>query len=195
MNVGITGNIGSGKSTVCQIFETLGIPTYYADVEAKKLMTEDPLVREQIKLLFGVKAYTVDGILDRKYIGDIVFNNPQMLSRLNYIVHPAVKRHSSAWAKIQKKAAYTLKEAALLIESNNHEAMDKIIVVTAPLDLRVNRVMERDGATKEEVMAREQKQMDESKKVALADFVINNDGSISLVQQVHQIHQKLMVES
>lgn len=191
MNIGITGNIGSGKTTVCKIFETLGIPIYYADTEAKKLMTEDSLVREQIKLLFGVKAYTSEGVLDRKYLGDIVFNNPQMLTRLNYIVHPAVKRHSADWAKSHKKAAYTIKEAALLIESNNHKAMDKIIVVTAPLDVRINRVMERDAATKEEVMARESKQMAQEKKVALADFIIDNDGNSSLVKQVHKIHQAL----
>lgn len=191
MNIGITGNIGSGKTTVCSIFETLGIPIYYADTEAKKLMTDDALVREQIKLLFGVQAYTKEGDLDRKYIGDIVFNNPQMLTRLNYIVHPAVKRHSAAWAKAQKKVPYTLKEAALLIESGNHKAVDKIIVVTAPLALRINRVMARDEATKEEVMARESKQMAESEKVALSDFVINNDGNTSLVQQVHKIHQEL----
>ena len=192
MNIGITGNIGSGKTTVCKIFETLGIPIYYADAEAKKLMTDDPLVREQIKLLFGVKAYTDDGALDRKFIGDIVFNNPQMLSRLNYIVHPAVKRHSSDWAKSHKKAAYTLKEAALLIESGNHKAMEKIIVVTAPLDVRVERVMKRDSATKKEVMARENKQMSEAKKVEMADFVIHNDGKTSLIQQVHKIHQTLI---
>lgn len=192
MNIGITGNIGSGKTTVCRIFETLGIPIYFADTEAKKLMTDDPLVREQIKLLFGVKAYASDGALDRKYIGDIVFNNPQVLTRLNYIVHPAVKRHSAAWAKAQKKVPYTLKEAALLIESGNHEAADKIIVVTAPLEVRISRVMARDEVTREEVMARESKQMDESEKVALADYVINNDGNTSLVQQVYKIHQELM---
>lgn len=192
MNIGITGNIGSGKTTVCKIFEALGIPIYYADAEAKKLMTDDPLVREQIKLLFGVKAYTAEGALDRKFIGDIVFNNPQMLSRLNYIVHPAVKRHSADWAKSHKKVAYTLKEAALLIESDNHKAMDKIIVVTAPLELRIERVMARDAATKEEIMARERKQMSEAKKVKLADFIIINDGNTSLVQQVHKIHQSLI---
>jgi dephospho-CoA kinase len=143
-------------------------------------------------LLFGVKAYANDGALDRKFIGDIVFNNPQMLSRLNYIVHPAVKRHSADWAKGHKKAAYTLKEAALLIESGNHKAMNKIIVVTAPLDVRVDRVMKRDSASKEEVMARENKQMSEAKKIELADFIINNDGNTSLVQQVHKIHQTLV---
>lgn len=192
MKIGITGNIGSGKTTICKIFETLGVPIYYADTEAKKLMTEDPLVREQVKLLFGVKAYLQDGSLDRKYIGSIVFNNTQMLTRLNYIVHPAVKRHSTQWAKSQKKAKYTVKEAALLIESGGHDALDKIIVVTAPLDLRVQRVMKRDNASREEVLAREDKQMPESEKVMKADFLIHNDGDTSLVQQVHKIHRELL---
>ena len=192
MNIGITGNIGSGKTTICKLFETIGIPIYYADTEAKKLMTEDAVVREQVKLLFGVKAYLNDGSLDRKYIGGIVFNNPQMLSRLNYIVHPAVKRHSAQWAKNQKKAAYTLKEAALLIESGNHQSIDKIIVVTAPLDVRISRVMQRDGVSKEEVLARDSKQMPEAEKVAFADFVIKNDGNTSLIKQVHKIHLEIL---
>ncbi len=192
MNIGITGNIGSGKTTICKMFETLGIPIYYADTEAKKLMTEDPLVREQVKLLFGVKAYQEDGSLDRKFIGGIVFNNTQMLTRLNYIVHPAVRRHSAQWSKNQKQAIYTLKEAALLIESDNYKSMDKIIVVTSPLDIRVARVMKRDGVSKEEVIARDNKQMPEVVKVKKADFVINNDGNTSLIKQVHRIHKEIL---
>lgn len=192
MYIGITGNIGSGKTTVCGIFETLQVPIYYADTEAKKLMTEDANVREQIKLLFGLKAYNEEGALNRKFIGDIVFNNPKMLSRLNYIVHPAVKRHSAEWAKKQKKAPYTIKEAALLIESGNHEALDKVIVVSAPLDMRVKRVMQRDDVTEAEVLLRENKQMPEADKLSIADFKVVNDGKHSLVQQVHDLHKKIM---
>ena len=192
MKVGITGNIGSGKTTVCKIFETFGIPIYYADIEAKKLMSEDINVKEQIKLLFGLEAYLEDGTLDRAYIANIVFNNPQMLTRLNYIVHPAVKYHSAQWAKNQKKAPYNLKEAALMIESENHKALDKLIVVSAPIDIRVARVMKRDNVEEEAVMARESKQMPEAEKLKIADYVITNDGKKSLIKQVHRIHNELL---
>ncbi len=192
MNIGITGNIGSGKTTICKIFETLDIPVYYADDMAKKLMVENPHVKEKIKLLFGLKAYSEEGRLDTAFLGGIVFNNPQMLSRLNYIVHPAVAADSITWAKRQKGVQYTLKEAALLIESESHKSLDKLIVVTAPLEMRIERVMKRDGVTREEVLAREDKQMSESEKVKLADFVIINNEQTSLVQQVQTIHNQIL---
>ncbi len=192
MKVGITGNIGSGKTTVCKIFETLGIPIYYADVEAKRLMVENTHVVEKIKLLFGLKAYLNDGSLDRKHLGSIVFNNPQMLTKLNYIVHPAVREDSARWAKSQKNVSYVLKEAALMVESENYKDLDKLIVVTAPLETRVQRVMERDEVDKEAVLAREKNQLPEAKKVALADYTINNDGMQALIPQIHKIHQELM---
>ncbi len=192
MKVGITGNIGSGKTTICKIFETLDIPIYYADDQAKLLMVEDQNVREKIKLLFGIKAYQDDGTLDRAYIGSIVFNNPQMLSRLNYIVHPAVRAHSAKWAKLNSKAPYVLKEAALMVESENYKDLDKLIVVSAPLELRIQRVMKRDGVDKEAVMARENKQMAEAEKIELADYIIINDGDQALIPQVQKIHKSLL---
>ena len=192
MKIGITGNIGSGKTTVCKIFETFGIPIYYADVEAKRLMIENANVKEKIKLLFGLKAYAQDGSLNREYIGGIVFNNPQMLTKLNYIVHPAVRADSARWAKEQKNAPYVLKEAALMVESENYKDVDKLIVVTAPLEIRLERVMQRDEVNKESVLSREKNQMSESEKVALADYTINNDGTQALIPQIHKIHQELI---
>jgi len=192
MKIGITGNIGSGKTTVCKIFETLDIPVYYADDMAKKLMVENAHVKEQIKLLFGLNAYHEDGSLNRNYIGGIVFNNPQMLMKLNYIVHPAVAEDSMDWAKNQKDVAYTLKEAALLIESGSYKALDKIIVVSAPLEVRVERVMLRDDVKREAVLARENKQMPESEKLKYADFTIVNDSNTSLVKQVQEIHNQIL---
>jgi len=192
MKIGITGNIGSGKTTVCKIFETLGIPIYYADDEAKRLMVENTHVVEKIKLLFGLKAYLDDGSLDRKHLGEVVFNSPQMLSKLNYIVHPAVREDSTRWAKAQKNVPYVLKEAALMVESENYKDLDKLIVVTAPLEIRIERVMQRDEVDKEAVLAREKNQMSEDEKVALADFTINNDGSQALIPQIHKIHQELI---
>jgi dephospho-CoA kinase len=192
MKIGITGNIGSGKTTVCKIFETLGIPVYYADIEAKRLMIENTHVVEKIKLLFGLKAYLEDGSLDRKYISEVVFNNPQVLSKLNYIVHPAVREDSERWAKAQKGAAYVLKEAALLVESESYKDLDKLIVVTAPIETRIQRVMKRDHVNKEAVLAREKNQMSEDKKIELADYKINNDGTEALIPQIHKIHQELL---
>jgi dephospho-CoA kinase len=192
MKIGITGNIGSGKTTVCKIFETLGIPVYYADIEAKRLMIENTHVVEKIKLLFGLKAYLEDGSLDRKYISEVVFNNPQVLSKLNYIVHPAVREDSERWAKAQKGAAYVLKEAALLVESESYKDLDKLIVVTAPIETRLQRVMKRDHVNKEAVLAREKNQMSEDKKIELADYKINNDGTEALIPQIHKIHQELL---
>jgi len=192
MKVGITGNIGSGKTTVCKIFETLGIPVYYADAQAKRLMVENIHVVEKIKLLFGLEAYLKDGSLDRKYLGNIVFNNPQMLSKLNYIVHPAVREDSNRWAEDQKKAPYVVKEAALMVESENYKDLDKLIVVTAPLETRIQRVMQRDGVNREAVLAREKNQLSEEKKVALANYTVNNDGTLALIPQIHKIHQDLI---
>jgi dephospho-CoA kinase len=192
MKIGITGNIGSGKTTVCKIFETLGIPVYYADIEAKRLMIENTHVVEKIKLLFGLKAYLEDGSLDRKYISEVVFNNPQVLSKLNYIVHPAVREDSERWAKAQKGDAYVLKEAALLVESDSYKDLDKLIVVTAPIETRIQRVMKRDHVNKEAVLAREKNQMSEDKKIELADYKINNDGTEALIPQIHKIHQELL---
>jgi len=192
MKVGITGNIGSGKTTVCKIFETLNIPIYYADAEAKRLMAEEPNVKEKIKLLFGVKAYLEDGSLDRKFLASIVFNNPQMLTRLNYIVHPAVREDSARWANAQKKAPYVLKEAALMVESENYKDLDKLIVVSAPLRIRVQRVMKRDKVDRQAVMARESKQISEQEKIGLADYIINNDGHHAIIPQVQKIHKKLL---
>lgn len=190
LKIGITGGIGSGKTTVCQIFETLGIPVYYADDRAKRLMTEDPILKRQIVELFGQEAYQKDGSLNRKHIADIVFNNKAQLARLNAAVHPAVGRDANAWHDAQN-APYTLREAALLFEAGSFRQMDKVITVTAPEEVRIARVMKRDQTTEEAVRARMDKQMPEAEKVERADFVIHNDGKHSLISQVLDIHRQL----
>ena len=193
LKVGITGGIGSGKTTVCKIFETLGIPVYYADERAKRLMTEDMELVAAIKKLFGEDAYFPDGNLDRGFIASIVFNDRKILDRLNDLVHPVVAKDGEKWHLEQQDVPYTLKEAALLIESGSHLLLDKIITVTAPLELRIQRVMARDKAERAAVEARINKQMPESEKVKIADFVIKNDGSMSLIKQVLKIHTDLIL--
>ena len=192
LQVGITGGIGSGKTTVCKIFEILNIPIYYADMEAKKLMVTNELLIQEIKDFLGPKAYLEEGQLNRKYIAQQVFNDEQKLKRLNSIVHPAMYKDGLRWHKEQKGVPYTLKEAAILFESNGHRSMDKTILVVAPLDIRLERVMARDKATKEEVLARVSKQMPDEEKIPLADFIILNDGKAPIVPQILKIHDRIV---
>jgi len=172
LQVGITGGIGSGKTTVCQIFEILNIPIYYADAEAKRLMVTNELLIQDIKDFLGPNAYLEDGQLNRAYIAEQVFGDEKKLARLNSIVHPAMYKDGQRWHQKQKDVPYTLKEAAILFESKGHLLMDQTILVVAPLETRLSRVMARDKATKEQVMARVSKQMPDSEKIPLADHYL-----------------------
>lgn len=194
LRIGITGGIGSGKSTVCRIFESLGIPVYDADYWAKWLLNHEEHLKKAVKEIFGTAAYTPTGEYDRAYVAKIAFQDPEKLAALNAIAHPAVAQHSQAWhaEKIAENAPYTIKEAALMIESGGHRAINFLIVVTAPEQLRIERIMQRDHSTEAEVLARIKNQWPEAQKIALADSVIVNDGQHSLVQQVWNIHQKLL---
>jgi dephospho-CoA kinase len=191
IKVGITGGIGSGKSTVCRIFETLGIPVYYADDRAKWLMTHDPELVKGIKALIGEDAYLPDGSLDRAKIASVIFNDKEKLAAMNALVHPAVWQDGENWHNSHSEVPYTLKEAALLFETGGYQLMDKMITVYAPKALRLERVMQRDGSKEEEVLARMDKQMPDERKMELADFVIHNDGQQSLIRQVLDIHRQL----
>lgn len=188
--IGITGGIGSGKTTVCKIFETLGIPVYYADEEAKKLMQHNAEVVAGIRSLFGDEAYNADGILDRAFLARQVFNDKEKLDRLNAIVHPATIRDSLEWAEKQT-SPYILKEAALLFESEAFHYVDKVIGISAPVTLRIHRTMKRSHITREEVSKRMKNQMDEEVKMRLCDFVIYNDGQQAIIPQVMKIHEQL----
>jgi dephospho-CoA kinase len=189
LKIGITGNIGSGKTTVSKIFEVLGIPVFYADDEAKKVMVNDSILIDEIKQAFGMESYFEDGSLNRKFIAGIVFNNDVELKKLNAIVHPAVFRAFDNWLAQFKNAPYILKEAALLFESSSYKMCDQSIMVTAPLNLRVERVMQRDGLTKEEILSREAKQFSEEKKLQLADYAIKNDNTRLVIPQVLALHE------
>jgi len=194
LRVGITGGIGSGKTTVCRIFETLGVPVYDADYWAKWLIANDTELRAAIVALFGSEAYLPDGAYNRAFVAGIVFNNPDKLAALNAAVHPAVEHHSRTWhdQKVQAGHSYTLKEAALLVESGGHLLLDVLIVVTAPEEIRIRRVMERDGIPESAVRARMRNQMPEAEKTALADYLIVNDGQRLLIPQVWTMHRKLL---
>jgi dephospho-CoA kinase len=193
LRVGLTGGIGSGKTTVAQIFEVLSIPVYYADSAARYLMNNDPELKKKIIASFGTDAYR-NGELNRSYLGSVVFQDTEKLKLLNSIVHPVTIRDSANWMKRQK-TAYAIKEAALIFEAGLEKHLDYIIGVTAPESIRIQRVVERDHVAMEKVLERLQHQMDEKEKISRCDFVIQNDGIQPLLPQVLAIHQSLMEAS
>jgi dephospho-CoA kinase len=193
LKIGITGGIGSGKSTVAKAFQVLGIPVYFADDAAKRLMNENDELKAKIQLHFGNQVYK-NGQLDRKLLAEIVFTSPQKLASLNKLVHPATLKDADEWMQKQT-SPYSLKEAALIFESGAQEHLDYVIGVTAPAPLRIQRTIQRDGITREEVIARIDKQMNESIKMKLCDFVLINNEQEMLLPQVLQLHENLLLLS
>lgn len=193
LKIGITGGIGSGKTTVCKVFETLGIPVFYADTVAKQIMVTDFILVDGVKAAFGAESYTVNGMLNNKHIANIVFNNKLELDKLNALVHPAVFRTFDEWVKkIPVSIPYILKEAALLFESNSYKMCDKSILVTAPLSLKLARVMQRDGVTEAQVTARMDKQFTDEQKAKMADYFVENTADRSVIMQVLDLHQQFL---
>ena len=186
--VGITGNIGSGKTTVSKVFELLGIPVFYADDQAKSVMVTDAELIRGIKQTFGAEAYFNDGALNRKHIASIVFNNDAELKKLNALVHPAVFRAFDNWVELQS-APYVLKEAAILFESGSDKDCDRTLMVAAPLELRLQRILQRDNITRAEAESRNARQFSDEKKIALADDLIHNDDTQLVIPQVLALHQ------
>ena len=189
LKVGITGGIGSGKTTVCRVFEVLGIPVFYADDAAKSIMHTDALLREDIIEGFGKDSYTVNGDLDRAYIAAIVFSNKEQLDKLNALVHPAVFRAFESWVAEQKDVPYVLKEAALLFESDAYKMCDQSILVKSPEALKFERIMVRDQITLEEVRLRMDRQFSDEKKEKMADHLITNNEQLLLIPQILALHR------
>ena len=192
--VGITGGIGSGKTTACKVFEVLGVPVFYADTVAKEIMCKDAVLVAGVKATFGHESYFEDGKLNNKHIADIVFNNEKALTQLNALVHPAVFRAFDTWeATIPQDTPYTLKEAALLFESGSYKMCDTTILVTAPYEIKLKRVMQRDGVSAEQVKARMDKQLSDEEKSKLANHFIVNDEQQSIIEQVLILHQQFLI--
>jgi len=193
LKVGITGGIGSGKTTVCKVFELLGIPVFYADDVAKSIMQTDPVLKTALLDTFGENSYTKDGMLNRAYISSIVFNDKQELEKLNSLVHPAVLRAFDNWVLEHHESPYVIKEAALLYESGGFKMCNKSILVIAPTLIKMNRVKLRDGISEEDIQLRMNRQFSDEMKIKYADHILNNDEKQLLIPQIIQLHQQFLL--
>lgn len=191
MRVGITGGIGSGKSTVCQIFEQLQVPVFYADKETKILYDNNPLVRDFLIQEFGSNIYN-GNILNRSALASIIFSDKQQLEKVNRFIHPLVFEQYEKWCGLHSGSAYTIKEAAIIFESGSHHHLHFVVAVVAPTELRIKRVMNRDQVGKVEVMARIKNQIPQEELERRCHFIINNDGTNSLITQVMNLHRELL---
>ncbi|MEY2705333.1 MAG: hypothetical protein RL407_1395 [Bacteroidota bacterium] len=191
LRIGVTGGIGSGKSTVCKVFSILGIPIYAADEQAKRLMAKEEGLKKKILSTFGPNAYSVEGELNRKFLASTVFSDPEKLASLNALVHPAVAADFDAWATIQT-SPYVIKEAALLFETGAAKQLDYVINVSSPLKIRLNRVLLRDPYRSEmQVNQIIDQQLPDEQKNVRADFIIKNQENKLIIPQVLDIHNKL----
>ena len=195
--IGVTGNIGSGKTTVCKIFEGLGLDIYYADAMAKRLYQTDSELKVGVLNLFGDASYDSDGELVRQVLSDAIYRDPKLREALNELVHPRVFADFKEWCD-QKRVMgkpYVIKEAAILFESGADKTVDLVIGVVAPLPLRLARVMGRDGGNEEAVMLRVQSQTPQEQWMDRCDYIINNDGQLPLEAQVLTIHEALLARA
>ena len=189
--VGVTGGIGSGKSAVCKIFEQCGAIVYYADPAAKCLMQKSETL-EKIKMLFGSQAVSKDGRLDTKYIANQVFADSIQLDRLNQLIHPLVWEDFEQWVRLHEKENILFLESALIVEANWMDKFDKIVVATAPEEIRIRRVMERDSVDYEQVKARIRHQIIEEERLKYADYIVCCDEKHLMIPQVIQIYETLL---
>ncbi|MBS2100038.1 dephospho-CoA kinase [Carboxylicivirga linearis] len=190
LKVGLTGGIGSGKSTVAQLLEVLGVPVYYADDRAKQIMNTQIEVVAQIKQLLGEEAYQ-NKVVNRTFVAQMVFNDKVLLQKLNQIVHPAVKNDFEQWCRFNSNSKIVVQEAAILFENGGFKKFDKMILVTAPVETRINRVMLRDNVSKEKVMERMNNQWTDEQKIELADKIIVNDDKQSVIEQTIELIKEL----
>ena len=188
IKVGLTGNIGSGKSTVCKVFESLGVPVFYSDVEAKKLYSREE-VKNKLMQRFGKSVFNNLGEVDFKKLASLIFSNKESLHFINNIIHPLVFESYNNWLSEYRENCYTIHESAILFEHHLEKRFDKTMLVYCPLDIRLRRVTERDGISEEEALKRVSNQMEDSLKNKLADFVIVNDGIKMVIPQIMEINK------
>jgi len=191
MKIGLTGNIGSGKSTVCRIFESMGIPVFYADLEAKLLYKKEE-VKKAVKNELGSTVFDIRQEVNFKKLASVIFSNKSALTFINGLIHPLLFERYNQWLKLHNKSPYTIHESAILFEHHLENRFDKTITVFCPEAMRINRVMQRDNIAKESVIQRISNQMDDETKNKLADFVIVNDGTKMLIPQVMEIDKAII---
>ncbi|MBL4578166.1 MAG: dephospho-CoA kinase [Flavobacteriales bacterium] len=189
--VGITGGIGSGKSTICKVFLQLGVPVYNADTRGKELLRINNAVKEQVIAVFGTETYLEDGSVNRNFLSQRVFTDPAALEKLNGIVHPAVRLDFEEWVG-QQESSYVLKEAAILVETGAYKELDTLIVVEADVDSRVKRVMERDQVGENKVLERVKAQITDEKRRTHADHIIDNNDDQLVIPQILAIHEDII---
>jgi dephospho-CoA kinase len=190
IKVGVTGGIGSGKSLICRVFSQLGVPVYSADDAAKNLMNNDPEIRMGLTVLFGSTIYK-DGILNRSTLSGLIFANPKLLADVNRIVHPRVGRDFSEWCSTFKSVPFVIQESAILFESNTFRLFDHIILVTAPEEIRIQRVLSRPGMTREKILRIIKNQLPEEEKMVRSHFVIKNDETTLILPLILSIFTEL----
>ena len=195
MKIGITGGIGSGKSTVCRIFRELGVPVYDSDLEAKKLTATHPEIRKQLIAKFGTEVYFDDHSLNKKYLAEIIFTKKEDLTFVNGVIHPIVNQNFNDWVERHRAYPYLLKEAAILFESGAYKQMDEVIMVFSPIDLRIKRVVQRDGVEKKTVLERIENQMSEEEKMKKSDEIVYNDDKNMLIPQILRLHKKYLSQN
>ncbi|WP_289045338.1 dephospho-CoA kinase [uncultured Olleya sp.] len=188
--IGLTGGIGSGKTTVANFFKTLGVPIYIADTEAKALMNRSKIIKRKLIKLFGEQAY-IDDKLNKPFVASQIFSNQDLLQQMNAIVHPKVAKHFANWVKKQS-TAYVISEAAILFENGSYKKYDYIITVVAPKEVRLKRVLKRDNSSKEKVEAIMNNQWSDNQKIELSDFVINNTNLETTKLEVGKVHKKIL---
>jgi len=194
LKVGVTGGIGSGKTLVCSIISAMGYPVFNADLEARRIIDSDSNVVCSIKKIFGDSIY-VNGILNRKEVAKIVFSDPFLLEKLNSIVHPAVAKHFSRWILPYSSRSLVIEEAAILFESGAYRSVDKTIVVTAPNELRIQRIKERDGISRETILGRMNNQLPQEELIKKCDYIIENDGVQLILPQIVRVINDILKDS
>jgi len=191
MRLGVTGGIGSGKTSVCRVFNTLGIPVFSADPEARRIMECDPEIIRGINSIAERDLYP-EGILDRMYLAKLIFTDPEKLKKVNALVHPSVFESFSSWAS-DKSAPYVIMEAAILFESGGHKLVDKVLSVIAPEEERINRVMQRNNLSREQVVERMRNQISDEKRIELSDYLIYNSENDMVIPSVLKIHSDILL--
>jgi dephospho-CoA kinase len=190
MKIGITGGIGSGKTSVCRVFNVLGVPVFSADLEARKIMDTDYNIIEKVRTIAGKDVYST-GTLNRKELAELIFNDENLLREINGVVHPVIFKNFLSWEK-SVSAAYVIMEAAILFESGASELVERVITVVAPVEERIDRVVRRNNMTREQVLDRIKNQMDDNEKIRLSDYVIYNSEHEMIMPSILKIHEEIL---